>query len=76
MTAQQDAITMLDAAVASLEKTTSSYRQMVTKYGNDPTQWPNTTNWYKALADLRACRKSILAIPVAKLTAEFSAKEA
>lgn len=39
------------SALDELLATTSSGKQMVTKYGPDPTKWPKTTNWYKGLSD-------------------------
>ena len=46
----------IDAAVGYLEKTTSSYAQMVKQHGADSSKWPVSSNWAKALNMLAEAR--------------------
>jgi hypothetical protein len=52
----QDVQAKLDAATAALAKTTSSYQQMVVRYGTDWTKWPATSQWTIGLTDIAAAR--------------------
>lgn len=76
MATVSDVQAKIDAGVAALQKTTSSYSQMVNKYGMDWKQWPNTTNWYKALTNIEAARTEVGGLTVSTLTAKFTEKVA
>jgi hypothetical protein len=52
----QDVQAQLDAATLALSKTTSSYQQMVAKYGTNVAKWPATASWTMGLADIAAAR--------------------
>jgi hypothetical protein len=71
----QDIDAKLDAAVSALSNTTSSYKQMVAKYGSDWTKWPATTNWYIALSNIAAAKTEVNQLSVSQLAADFSYKE-
>ncbi len=58
----------IDTAVSHLKLTTSSYTQMVKKYGSDTSKWPSTSQWSMALASLSSARKQ-------QLKASFTYKE-
>lgn len=61
----------LDAAVVALAKTTSSYHQMVSKYGADFTRWPKTSSWYIGLTHIANARAAVSGLTTKVLTAAF-----
>ena len=71
----QDVQAKLDSVISYLQKTTSSYKQMVTKYGSDWTKWPPTSNWYLALSEIKDARAEVGQLQTPTLTANFSWKE-
>ena len=59
MASKSDVQAKLDAAVAALAKTTSSWPSMVKRYGSDWQKWPTSTQWSIALADIQAARAEV-----------------
>lgn len=64
----------LDAVKIALSKTTSSYPQMVRKYGSDPLKWPSGTQWYIAESNLAAATNDLDHLSDTVLDADFQVK--
>jgi hypothetical protein len=64
----------IDYIELHLAMTTLSYTQMVKRYGPNWKNWPQSTEWYKALARLETLRV-VTPPPTLKVTITGTAKE-